>query len=824
MKRFLVIIIGAVIIAGLGFTGGFLISQTQQGQQSKTDILARCAIVASEDIRGDTLRIRCGLDKDGIDGILSDALAEVGIQDLRGDESPDTATLQRAADRLGLTMEAMTALLRKTGTNNDTSQQSASTEPPVRTTLEMGIEDLSQPSAAAQRKGGKPPELLPERVALAVKPESSIPEREARQIAGECAAAAGGSMTIESIDIACGPNENEVQGLITRFVDEAGVTDIRAALSKDAEARSRFVTELGNALHLSDETVETLIRELEGVDASENELRARLSKSVRERMTLSLMLLKIGQTADLLHGRQSETAQAIVNGDLNKARAVLHETGEKIRPLADKLAPEQFPPLVASAQLAVDATRYQKERKYEQAALAYQQAADSIADRWPLIADALLLSSAYATQVAGVEQNNHRMMDLAAKLQLEAAGRYNEIAVDTGINAADTLRQSGEKRMGSAQLKRAIAILKRLEPQVDRTSDPSRYVALQSGIGSTLWRLGQRSTNNSLLLQAETFAKNALDTAETLNEPSTLADALVVWGNVQLELGARGGDLDRIDHAISAYKRASKAFDLDHELRGWLSARNNIGAAYDQKARIKKDPEILTEEIEIYRDTLRRLSREEHGDLWALVKSNLARALMSQGKQKNDSRLLRMAAQELEATLSYYKPETDSLAWAKTSQTLATVWSEIGITERNEDALQKAVSLVQNTIESYDPKVAPLPWAIAHFDLGKILFDWAELIPKTETYKASAAALSKARDVIAEETQPQVAASLALLEASALYHAALESNDTATLKDAEQAAKDALRIANGVKDKAPSAQLKDIAEGANHLISQINKK
>jgi tetratricopeptide (TPR) repeat protein len=541
-------------------------------------------------------------------------------------------------------------------------------------------------------------------------------------------------------------------------------------------------------------------------------------------MTLSLMLLKIGQAADLLHGRQGEIAQIIVNGEFDRARAGLHAAGNKIRPLADELAPEQLPPLVSSAQLAVDGLRYVEERKFEQAALAYQQAADHVADEWPLIADAWLLSSAYAAQLAGVKQNNQLMTDLAIKIQLEAAGRFNEIAVDTSINAADILRQSGKNQLDRAQLERALTTLKRLEPQVDRTSDPNRYVALQSGIASTLWRLGERSADDSLLFQAEISARNALDTAETLNEPLMLASALVEWGNVQLELGSRGGGPDRLDQAISAYKRASEIIDADEELRTWARARNNIANAYLEKSREKNDPDILMEAVKTYRDTLRRLSREEHGDLWAIVKSNLGRALMTQARQKNDTHLLRMAAQELEATLSYYKPETASLAWAQTSLALANVWREIGINERDEDALQKAVSLVQNTIEGYDPKAAPRHWATAHFTLGNILFALAELAPRAETYKASASAFNSARDVITEEAQPQVAAALALLEASALHRAALESNDTEILKDAEQAAKDTLRISSKLRDEAPSDRLNNLVEGANHLLSQIKKR
>lgn len=823
VKRLFILTMAAVLLTGLGFAMGFLVFRTPDLARPKTDIFARCAVVASKDISGDTLRIRCGLDKDGIDGVLRAALAELGIQDLRGDEDLDTEALQRAADRLGLSIEAVIALLRGIRANEDAPKPSEDTEPPIRTVLEMRIEALDPPPVDPQSGPEKPVAILPDRVALTVKPESSGPEEEARKIAGECAAAAGGALTLKSIDINCGPDEEELQSLIYQLVQTAGVPDIRAVLDKDAEARSRFVTEFGKALNLSDETVETLIGELEGVDASEGKLRARLSSTIRERMTLSLMLLKIGQTADLLHGYQSKIAQAIVDGEFEAARAALHEAGEEIRPLADELAPWQPPPLVASAQLALEADTYAEEGKHEQAALAYQQSAEIIAGRWPLIADALLLASTHAAQRAGSKENDQQMAFAAANTQLEAAGRFSEVALNTAIHAADIFREGGKHRVDSGQLEHALAILRRLEPQVDLEIDPARYTALQTGIASTLWRLGERSAETALLLQAETAADRALAAAETLDAPAILTNALIVWGNIQLEFGERNLDPDRLDDAISAYQRASGMLDVDNELRNWVRARNNIAVAYSAKFRVEGDPRILSHEAKIYRDSLRRLDRDEHGDLWALVRSNLGGVLLIQARQENSTGLFRMAADELKAALSYYTPETTPLAWAQTSQALAQVWSEVGITEKDEKALRQAAALIEDIIEVLDRQATPYPWALAHFNLGYILYALAELAPKVDTYQAAAAAYEEAAYVITQEVQPQLAAALPFYKASALYRAALEDKNAEALKEAETAANEAVSIASTLHDKAPSGWLKDFIKEANQLLSLIKK-
>jgi tetratricopeptide (TPR) repeat protein len=464
------------------------------------------------------------------------------------------------------------------------------------------------------------------------------------------------------------------------------------------------------------------------------------------------------------------------------------------------------------------------EGKFNQAALSYQQAAEIIAHRWPLIADAFLLASSHAAQRAGSEQNDQRMANAVANMQLEAAGRLNEAALDTAIHAAEVFRRGGENQMGKEQLERALAILRRIEPQVDSKSDPARYAALQTGIASTLWRLGQRLAEIDLLLQAETAADKALTTAETLDAPTALAGVLIDWGNIQLALGQRIGNADRIDKAISAYQRASGMIDDNNELRAWLTTRNNIAAAYFAKSYVKDDPQILSQSAETHRDTLRRLDRDKHADLWALVKSNLGRVLLSQGRQENSARLLRMAAQELEATLSYYTHQTAPLAWAQTSQDLAEVWSEIGIMEKDEKALQQAVAVIESTIQALDRQTTPYPWAVAHFDLGNILYALGELAPKADNnYEAAAAAYENAANVITEKVQPQFAATVILYRASALYRAALESGNTETRKEAENVANEAVRISSALNESAPSEQTKDLAKDAIQLLQLIKK-
>ncbi len=377
----------AVLAAAAGFVGGaYYMDRTADPEGDRLEVLAECGFAAGEEILGSILRLKCGLEQAEIERLFADVVEGLGFEGLAEGRRPSDEQIREAGQRLGLVVDAVDALI--AGVQGEGGSGAA---PSVDWAVEVAVEGDREVSPGAT------PVLVrfgPEDVVIG-RPETEAEVVLLNRVQAKCGAAARAAIRASVIEIACGPEPEEVQSLIDRFVEQTGAAGLREALAADAAEREAFVRELSASFGLEDELVASLIAELENGALSDQTAAGVLEGALRERMVQALLLLRIGQTAEALGARQAELAQAIVAGDGAETERLARETGEMLRPLANDLAPEQPPPLVAAARDAEAARERIAASDFVEGIRGYVAAADAArAANWPLMATGFELAVA----------------------------------------------------------------------------------------------------------------------------------------------------------------------------------------------------------------------------------------------------------------------------------------------------------------------------------------------------------------------------------------------------------------------------------------------
>ncbi len=824
--RSIMVPLGIAAAALVGYAAGSYLKTPKTVANESIKLISECAVLARENIQSNVVRVRCGLDNAGVEEVLRNTLADIGIKDLRGGDI-DPEAMKRGADRLGLTNQALVALLgslRKDANEFDSKRQSNDRPDDFRVALEVTPDTVPKDSKAKHIGESSPSSAFSSRVALAIAPPVTTPEKDAHRLVARCTVQ-GGTVNVDVIDVDCGPKAEEVMQLIDEVVKKAGVGEIQDILNKDAKARSTFVAELGISLGLADETVDQLLTELAQVNVSDGDIRRQLSDAAEKRARLSLVLLQLGQIADLLRDRQSHAANAIISGRPEEAQIDFARVAQAIRPFADRLDPQSVPLLAASSSLVLEASELASKNRLKEAAFAFRNAAEAALQAgWQPVGAVYRLSSAQMMARAGVLSGDGSMTEYATNTQLAVAKEFSDLALDTALAAVQGLRQQGQQSISNAGLNSALELLRQVAPQVNRGSAPRQFVSLHAGISTVLYELGKRSVETKTLESAASSGQLALDVAEEVGDSGLIANSLIDLGNIQLDLGSRRRDTPMLDAATNAYKRATNLLDPDKDLKNWLASRMNTAVAYRRQSSISSTPGSLDEATEIYRDVLQRVTKESDGNLWATAKGNLAGIFWTQGRQANDVGLLEQALRSYEEILTYHTKDSAPYNWAQTMRSVGGIWKDVGALNRDVKAFDRAVETMTQVISTFDRQTTTKSWAQAQSELGAIYFSWGRLWPNAQRFQMASNAFDEARRVVSPEADPAFYSQQLLMKGKVSLEAAIALQDKSAFDDARNAVHESLQVLKDHKNARSDKEFEWLIKDGTELLSTIELK
>jgi tetratricopeptide (TPR) repeat protein len=781
----------AGLAAGAGFlAAAYYLERPEPEADKRLEVLAECGFAAGADIRDSTLRLRCGLEQSEIERLFADVVAGLGFDGILAGRDPTRADVEEAGQRLGLTVDAVEALI---------AQIRQGGVGPAG--IDRSIEVAVRAATPAPSDGSVPTSLIPvgfgpEDIVVG-KPETEAEVRVLDRVRAKCGAAAGAGIEGSVIDVACGPAPEEVQALIDQFVAASGAEGIRDALAQDAAGREQLIAALSGSFGLEDDLVAAVLAGLEGSDTSEDGAAAALDAALSARMQQALLLLRIGQTGDALGSRQSEIAAAVVAGDAAGADRLMRETGEMLRPLAQDLAPEVLPPLVDAARLVEAARESLAAGAFKDGIEGLARAGDLVRADWPLMGRGFDIAAADALTDPRARATLGAAEDVSAGIWLGVADDLHETALTLGLASAEQLGTVGETAVGDDLLERAEAVLARLAPLVTPEGDPWRYVALESELASLSRARAQRSGDIRQLEKAKAEADAALAVAEKLGEDEAVR-RLTTWAIVELDLGRWTGDASHLDSALAAFERVAAARDAETDLVGWASAQNNIAVVQADKAGLERDTALLSDAAGTYRGVARRIDPESHPADWVLYTRNLASTLVTLGAWEGSSSPVREAIDELEKLRAFDAEDNADLASANTIEALARAWWQIGQLDADLEAHQKAAALMGEAVQIYDPATAARSRVVSQRSQGDIYRDAGELASDPAIFAAAAESYAAARATADASGQRQLYVDLALRQADALWRAAAlgqspdGAEDPATLVEHASAIIDAL--------------------------------
>ena len=779
-------VIGAAIAAVAGFSAGaFLFRDTTPA--ALNDVTAHCAIYASDTARADSIRIRCGLDRAGIEEILNAALESLGLDASQSGESVDAAALQAAADRLNVTMEAVAAALG--GTFEDGGGDGRT---PVEVLVEVA-DAADDGEAPADGEGTPRPRNPRPAGGIRTLPVSAVADEElladaAGRVELDCAFKAG-TATVRDIAIECGPKAGEINDLVQQFVDASGADDLREALARDETARAEFIQALADYYHLEKETVDELVFQLAATDSPWSGDAGGLDTALRARMERALAVVRIGQVAELMQRRQAEVAEALISAEASRADTVIRATGEELRPVADEFAPVEEPPTVLAARAIEEADAAWEEGEYGESADAYAQAADLMSRS--LISDALRIMAVEAVELSDLDPVDY--LDVATGFRLSSAERLASAAVQAGIDAAAALRRHGGGQIDPVRLQEAQTIVARLTLSTDSNIDPGQHHAVHSELAKLTTMLANRDRDPEMFREAAAAAATSLESARALGDSRT-AGALITWGNTQLDLANHLGERSALAAAADAYREAADLIDPETNFGDWSAATANLAIVQTKRAFEEQDVELLEDAVATYRDLIGKL--EEDSVLWQGVSTNYATTLLDLGAWRRNEGQMRTAIRELEGVLE--SQESQSFAWQafETRQHLAAAWRRLGRHTQDEEAFSRAAGILAALQEVEGVQEAPGLWVRLKLEQARLHEEIGRLRGDADEFLTAAAHYSEAREPFNANEAPLLYSEIALYEAGARRAALRAGAPEDERREAETLALSAIELAD----------------------------
>jgi hypothetical protein len=368
-----------------------------------------------------------------------------------------------------------------------------------------------------------------------------------------------------------------------------------------------------------------------------------------------------------------------------------------------------------------------------------------------------------------------------------------------------------------------------------RDDAPELWAALQNNLGNALGDLGARAGDTDALQDAVTAYRAALEVRTREASPMGWAATQNNLGNALGDLGARAGDTDALQDAVTAYRAALEVRTREASPMGWAATQNNLGTALQTLGARAGDTDALQDAVTAFRAALEVYTREASPMDWAMTQNNLGTALQTLGARAGDTAALQDAVTAYRAALEVRSREASPMGWAMTQNNLGNALANLGARAGDTDALQHAVTAYRAALEVRTREASPMDWAMTQNNLGNALVNLGARVGDTDALEDAVTAYRAALEVFTREASPMHWAMTQNNLGNALQSLGARAGDTGALQDAVTAYRAALEVrtreaapfpfaetkANLARAQLGSASLPDAPDRANDLAAAL---
>ena len=312
------------------------------------------------------------------------------------------------------------------------------------------------------------------------------------------------------------------------------------------------------------------------------------------------------------------------------------------------------------------------------------------------------------------------------------------------IGLGEALLRSAERDPERSGLEEALEFLRQMGTEIDRTTAPLDWAAIQNNRGLVLQTLGERESGTAWLKEAVAAYRLALEEYTRDRVPLDWAAIHNNLGNAFGTLGARESSIAWLQEAVVAYRLALEEQTRDRAPLDWAGTQNNLGGALQMLGERESGSARLVEAVAAFRRALEERTRDRVPLDWAATQNNLGNALSTLGERESDTARLEEAVVAYRLALEEYIRFRVPLDWAMTQSNLGYSLQMLGARESGTARLEQAAASYRLALEEYTHDRVPPNWATTQFNLANIL---ASLAERTHDRARMAEAISSMRDV-----------------------------------------------------------------------------
>jgi hypothetical protein len=286
----------------------------------KVNVDAHCSVVGGQRLTSKEIKINCGLDKDGVRAVMTQAVAGFDLPKLvetaRNNQLQDEGRVKDLAEKVGLDAQEIARALEQLGKERGGSAQLAEKFVDIvfqDQQMEFDAGSLRVAPAAQQTK----------QTVTRISDSRVVVQRvaeDARTLRAHCAAIAGGTVNAGVVDLHCGPTEGEIQRLVAEVVSQADLANlVKQGLNPD----SPQIAALAQRLGVTNASVAQLLVSLAKDEVGDDQVARRFAERARKHLDLVLWASTLPDDNAAVALLREQAMAAVGQGEYKRPEALL---------------------------------------------------------------------------------------------------------------------------------------------------------------------------------------------------------------------------------------------------------------------------------------------------------------------------------------------------------------------------------------------------------------------------------------------------------------------------------------------------------------------
>ncbi len=279
----------------------------------------------------------------------------------------------------------------------------------------------------------------------------------------------------------------------------------------------------------------------------------------------------------------------------------------------------------------------------------------------------------------------------------------------------------GFREGDAALLREAVAALDAALGERTRSRAPREWAATQSVKGVALSMLGRLQGSLATSRSAVAAYREALRERRADEHPVEWAATTTNLSLVLIEIGEATRDVAPLDEAIAGLDAVARRRPRDDCALEWALAQHNVGGAWTLRAQLLDgDVESLQHAVTALRSALQEFDRERTPVYWTASQSDLSTALTALGRRQCAPALLADAVAAAEAALALRHRADAPLEWANSQLVRAQAWHALADIAADAAAATTAADAYSAALTELTAERRPGEYAIARDGLAAV--------------------------------------------------------------------------------------------------------